>query len=129
MEDPQANLRIKYNGDPTWTMFVGPMFGSKTTRLVAAIDRYRYQNREIAVFKPKMDTRYEDTKITTHAGAKVSATCVSSGKDIVEAVLEMPSCDVVAVDEAFMIDGCADALLFLFRLGKSIVVSLSLIHI
>lgn len=123
MEDQQEVLKAKYHSDPTWTMFVGPMFGSKTTRLVAAIDRYRYQNREIAVFKPKMDTRYEDTKITTHAGAKVDAICVSSGSDIIKVVSDMEACDVVAVDEAFMIDGCADALLTLFRSGKSILVS------
>ena len=35
----------------------------------------------------------------------------------------MDSCDVVAVDEAFMIDDCAEALLSLFRMGISIVVS------
>ena len=35
----------------------------------------------------------------------------------------MSDYDVVAVDEAFMIDGCADALLYLFRTGISIVVS------
>ena len=110
--------------DPTWTMFVGPMFGSKTTRLVAAIDRYRYQNKNIVVFKPKMDTRYEVAKITTHAGASLDAVCVGDGEEILRYVTEiMGDCDVVAVDEAFMIDGCADALLALFRKGVSIVVS------
>ena len=39
-------------------MFVGPMFGSKTTRLIAALDRYKYQGKRIAAFKPFIDERY-----------------------------------------------------------------------
>ena len=123
MEEPHNKASNNPVPDPTWTMFVGPMFGSKTTRLVGAIDRYRYQNRRIAVFKPKMDTRYENARITTHAGGSIDATCVSTGADILAYVKNLGSCDVVAVDEAFMIDGCADALLALFRTGISVVVS------
>ena len=123
MEDLQTQTQRSYAADPTWTMFIGPMFGSKTTRLVAAVDRYRYQNRSIAIFKPQMDTRYATTMITTHAGATLEATCVNTGDDIISHVLSMDSCDVVAVDEAFMIDDCAEALLSLFRRGISIVVS------
>ena len=33
--------------DPEFIIFTGPMFGSKTTRLLAAVDRYRYQNKKI----------------------------------------------------------------------------------
>lgn len=109
--------------DPTWTMFIGPMFGSKTSRLLAAVDRYTYQNRIVAAFKPKMDTRYDVDRITTHSGGSTEATCTSTGADIIRHVNNMGTCDVVAVDEAFMIDGCAEALLELFRAGKSIVVS------
>jgi thymidine kinase len=123
MEDPQKQIQRKYSADPTWTMFIGPMFGSKTTRLVAAIDRYRYQNRSIAIFKPQMDTRYSNTMITTHAGARLEAWCVSSGAEIIDRVASMDTCDVVAIDEAFMIDDCAESILELFRQGKTIVVS------
>jgi thymidine kinase len=35
----------------------------------------------------------------------------------------MEQCDVVAVDEAFMVDGSASALVALFRQGKTIIVS------
>jgi thymidine kinase len=123
MEESQNQTQKNYVADPTWSMFIGPMFGSKTTRLVAAVDRYRYQNRSIAIFKPQMDTRYSNSMITTHAGASLEATCVNTGDDILMHVSNMDSCDVVAVDEAFMIDDCADALLELFRRGISIVVS------
>ena len=43
---------------PEFIIFTGPMFGSKTTRLLAAVDRFRYQNRNVIAFKPKLDERY-----------------------------------------------------------------------
>jgi thymidine kinase len=109
---------------PEFIIFTGPMFGSKTTRLIAAVDRFRYQNRKILAFKPRMDSRYSDTEIKTHSGAELSATCVGSGSEIIEHVLNAKdNYDVIAVDEAFMIEGIADALLKLFREGITIVVS------
>ena len=40
---------------PEFIIFTGPMFGSKTTKLLAAVDRYVYQNKVIMAFKPKLD--------------------------------------------------------------------------
>jgi len=99
------------------------MFGSKTTRLIAAVDRFRYQNRNIVAFKPRMDERYSESEICTHSGAKLEAFVVGSGDDIISSVESQKDIDVVAVDEAFMIEGAASALIDLFRRGKTIVVS------
>jgi thymidine kinase len=99
------------------------MFGSKTTRLLATLDRFRYQNRNIVCFKPSMDDRYSSGEICTHSGGKISAICVKTGEDIVKCLQDMEDMHVIAVDEAFMIDGSAKVLLSLFRKGKTIVVS------
>jgi len=110
--------------DPELIMFTGPMFGSKTTRMLAAIDRYRYQNRNVVAFKPQMDDRYGDSEICTHNGGKISAVLVNNGHDVLQYIDNAHvEYDVIAVDEAFMIDGICDALLQLFKRGKSIVVS------
>lgn len=109
---------------PEFIIFTGPMFGSKTTKLLATVDRYLYQNRSVIAFKPKMDSRYSNSEIVTHSGGSLAAICVNSGSDILEQVDSYTEhVDVVAVDEAFMIDGVSDALLDLFRSGKTIVVS------
>lgn len=112
---------------PEFIIFTGPMFGSKTTRLLATLDRFRYQNRNIACFKPMMDDRYSSGEICTHSGGKISAVCVKTGEDILKYIQDkksiQKSIQVVAVDEAFMIDGSASVLLSLFREGKTIVVS------
>jgi len=107
---------------PEFIIFTGPMFGSKTTRLLAAVDRFRYQNRSVIAFKPRLDERYSKSHISTHSGGRLDAHTVNSGEEIVKIVNEI-DCDVVAVDEAFMIDNSSSALLSLFRMGKTIIVS------
>ena len=110
--------------DPQFIMFVGPMFGSKTTRLLAAVDRLRWQHKEIVAFKPQMDDRYSIDKICTHSGGSIAATCVKTGDELMKAIeATNPNCNVIAVDEAFMIEGVAKTLLFYFKQGKTIIVS------
>jgi len=109
---------------PEFIIFTGPMFGSKTSKLIAAVDRFRYQNRKIIAFKPRIDQRYSEEKIMTHNGGSLPAHLVGCGKDILEFIKnEEGDIDVVAVDEAFMIEGSASALLDVFRSGTTVVVS------
>ena len=109
--------------NPKFVIFTGPMFGSKTTRLFAVLDRYKYQKRKIIAFKPSIDARYSKTKISTHSGASMPAMTVTNGQEILDFVDEFNEYDVVAVDEAFMIPGIAAALIHLFKKGKTIIVS------
>jgi len=106
--------------EPEFRVYTGPMFGSKTTRMLTYLERCLHQNRSAIAFKPKMDDRYSEGEICTHAGLKFPATNVNSGEEIYRLGLNY---DVIGVDEAFMIDGCGEALLRLFRTGKTIVVS------
>jgi len=109
---------------PEFIIFAGPMFGSKTTRLLATVDRFRYQNRNVIAFKPSLDERYSSVEICTHNGGTLPANAVKTGDDIIRTIeLNDVDIDVVAVDEAFMIEGISDVLLKLFREGKTIVVS------
>ncbi len=96
------------------------MFGSKTTRMLAYLERCSHQNRSVIAFKPKMDARYSDGEICTHAGLRFPAINVNSGEDILDAAHNH---DVIGVDEAFMIDGSAEALLELYSKGKTVIVS------
>lgn len=109
---------------PQFVVLCGPMFGSKTTRLIAAADRYRYQKKRVVAFKPKMDTRYEISAIKSHSGATIPAIPVNHGNDILEHLADdSTDYDVVIVDEAFMIDEVAEVLIWLFKNGLNIVVS------
>ena len=106
--------------DPEFIIFTGPMFGSKTTKMLSVLERCSYQHRRVIAFKPKMDDRYSAGEICTHAGLKFPAINVNSGEEI---LMNASDCDVIGIDEAFMIDGCAHALVSLYKKGKTIVVS------
>ena len=109
---------------PEFIFFTGPMFGSKTTKLLAAVDRYVYQNKVIMAFKPKLDDRYSSGEISTHNGGSLKAVTVDTGLDVEKHTLGAEEkVDIVAVDEAFMIDGIANSLIKLFQMGKTVVVS------
>jgi thymidine kinase len=107
--------------NPEFIIFTGPMFGSKTTRMLAAIDRYRYQNKLVAAFKPQIDKRYAISSISTHSGGALPAICIETGEDIIKNVHK--TTEVVAVDEAFMIPDISKTLIDLFQRGHTIVVS------
>lgn len=71
-----------------------------------------------------MDDRYSTSEIVTHGGWKHPATCIKIGADVFEHLAnleEQPQ--VIAVDEAFMIPGIAEALIWLYRSGFTILVS------
>lgn len=106
-------------------MYVGPMFGGKTTRMLSQSERYKYQDEDIYFFKPAVDKRYDHRCIVTHTGRKSEAILVSSGDNIIKTVagLNGSSPCVVAVDEAFMIEGSGDAMVWLFKRGHTILIS------
>ena len=120
--------------NPRFEIFTGPMFGGKTTRLIAALDRYQYQNKSILLFRPKIDDRYGKDSVVTHGGLTLAPRStgfsrvekVGDGAELLRRFMVFNSdldIDVVAVDEAFMIGGIAQALKEIYRLGKTVLVS------
>jgi thymidine kinase len=109
---------------PEFVIFTGPMFSSKTSRLLMELEKCKYQKKNVIAFKPFIDTRYNETQITTHVGLTHDAVCVNDGADILKFISDSEmKYDVIAVDEAFMIKGVAEALTFLYRNGFSVYVS------
>lgn len=105
-------------------VFTGPMFGGKTTRLLAAIERDVIRGKNVLCFKPKIDVRYSENKITSHLGAAVDAILVTTGEEIIGYVDHVgKDVDSIAVDESFMIPGCGEALIQLFQRGLNVYVS------
>lgn len=112
------------NQNPDFIIFTGPMFSTKTTSLLVALERYKHQHKRIVVFKPAIDDRYSIKDVVSHSGARMQAQTVVTGPDILRYLSELDDQPhVVAVDEAFMIPGISEVLVYLFRLGVSIVVS------
>tara|TARA_R100000664_G_C2759790_1_gene149981 strand:- start:325 stop:882 length:558 start_codon:yes stop_codon:yes gene_type:complete len=105
-------------------LYTGPMFSSKTTRLLSRIDRCKYQKKKVASFKPQMDDRYTvENKIVTHSDAYTNCYTVASGDAMLETIAKLEDVDAVAVDELFMIPGSAEACIELFKRGYDVFIS------
>lgn len=112
------------HNNPEFIVYTGPMFGSKTSRLLSTLEKYKYQHKTAVVFKPRIDDRYSDSEVVTHSGWKTPAVCVKTGADILEHLSNIQgNPQVVAVDEAFMIPGVSETLVWLYKNGFTIVVS------
>ena len=110
--------------NPKFVIYTGPMFGSKTTRLLADVDRLKYKGKKVIAFKPNIDKRYSNTKISSHSGGSINAFCVSNAEEIYS-IIEESNDDIntIAVDEAFMINNIDSVLINLYKKGYSIIVS------
>ena len=76
------------------------MFGGKTTRMLAALERYQYQNKKTILFKPRMDKRYSEETVVTHKGQEHKCALVEFGTGVYNL---SRGYDVIAVDELFIL--------------------------
>jgi len=58
------------------------MMGGKTSRLLATLDRFKYQRKSVVAFKPMIDDRYSRDEIVSHGGWRHVAVTVKEGSDI-----------------------------------------------
>lgn len=108
---------------PSFIMFIGPMWGSKTTKMLAHAERYELADKKVLYVKPSRDERYGKKTINTHRGHKVKCENIIFANDIAKLVDESNLPDVIAVDEAFMVPKIASILIEYFRKGVTILVS------
>jgi thymidine kinase len=116
-------MSLNYD-NPEFIIYTGPMFSSKTSKLLLTLEKFKHQNKKIIAFKPAIDDRYSENQIVTHMGWKYDSRIVKDHLDMLRILSEDPEdFNVVAVDEQFMIKGSADVLIWLFQKGFTIVVS------
>jgi thymidine kinase len=111
--------------NPQLIVFTGPMFSSKTTRLLMTLEKAKRRGIEVFCFKPQLDGRYQSAKIVSHMGLEIPAKPVENGLQILEEIssLKLAKPAVVAIDEAFMIEDLKEAVLSLYREGHTVVIS------
>ena len=105
-------------------LYTGPMFSSKTTKLLMQADKRFYQKQKVIAFKSRMDDRYSQVgEIVTHNFNKIPAHLVDTGEEIIQKIAEQTAVDCVLIDELFLIKGGADACLKLYKKGYDVVVA------
>lgn len=79
----------------------GSMFSGKTEELIRRLKRVKIANQKVEIFKPKLDTRYHETRIVSHDTNAIHSTPVESSREIPDLALDV---DVVGIDEAQFFD-------------------------
>jgi thymidine kinase len=76
----------------------GPMFSGKTEELIRRLRRAVIARQRVQVFKPDIDRRYHDRRITSHSALSLEALPVTDAAELLVRVA--PDTQVVGIDEA-----------------------------
>jgi len=79
----------------------GSMFSGKTEELIRRLNRARIAKLKVEIFKPKMDTRYDEVQVVSHDAHAILSTPVESASQI---LLMTNDVNVVGIDEAQFFD-------------------------
>lgn len=78
-------------------VITGSMFSGKTDEMIRRLRRAEIARQKVQVFKPKLDTRYGENQVASHAGSAFAATPIEKPEQMFE--LLDPQTTVIAVDE------------------------------
>ncbi len=99
----------------------GSMFSGKTEELIRRLKRAMIARQKVAIFKPKIDTRYSTTEIVSHDKQKIKSKVVEKPEEILHLALEA---QVVGIDEAqFFDNSLVDICQKLANMGKRVIVA------
>jgi len=79
----------------------GSMFSGKTEELIRRMKRAEFAKQKVEIFKPVIDTRYDDEAVVSHNDNTIRSTPVPSSSNI---LLLATDVDVVGIDEAQFFD-------------------------
>ena len=79
----------------------GSMFSGKTEELIHRIKKVELADEKYIIFRPKIDSRNPENKIISHAKNEISASIVSSPKEILDLSVNY---SVIGIDEAQFFD-------------------------
>lgn len=79
----------------------GSMFSGKTEELIRRLKRAQFAKQNVEIFKPTIDTRYDDVMVVSHDSNEIRSTPVSSSTSI---LLMCEGVHVVGIDEAQFFD-------------------------
>jgi len=79
----------------------GSMFSGKTEELIRRLKRAQFAKQKVEIFKPQIDTRYNEEHVVSHDENLIHSTPVPAASNI---PLLASDCDVVGIDEAQFFD-------------------------
>ena len=96
-------LEKSNNGEKSgWIEVIcGSMFSGKTEELIRRLKRAKIAQQKVEIFKPSVDTRYDEEDVVSHDANTIRSTPVQSSNQI---LLMANDYDVVGIDEAQFFD-------------------------
>jgi thymidine kinase len=79
----------------------GSMFSGKTEELIRRLKRAQFAKQRVEIFKPKIDTRYDENEVVSHNDTRIRSTPVPASANI---RLLANNVDVIGIDEAQFFD-------------------------
>ncbi|MFD2825036.1 thymidine kinase [Leeuwenhoekiella polynyae] len=79
----------------------GSMFSGKTEELIRRLKRAKFAKQKVEIFKPSIDTRYDEELVISHDANEIRSTPVPAAANI---PILADGCDVVGIDEAQFFD-------------------------
>ncbi|PHN04470.1 thymidine kinase [Flavilitoribacter nigricans] len=79
----------------------GSMFSGKTEELIRRLKRAKIANQKVEIFKPKVDTRYDEIKVVSHDSNFILSTPIDHSSKLLKLSDEST---VVGIDEAQFFD-------------------------
>ena len=79
----------------------GSMFSGKTEELIRRLKRAQFAKQKVEIFKPAIDTRYDEEDVVSHDANKIRSTPVPAAANIRILANDV---DVVGIDEAQFFD-------------------------
>jgi thymidine kinase len=96
-------LEKSNNGEKSgWIEVIcGSMFSGKTEELIRRLKRAKIAQQKVEIFKPSVDTRYDEEDVVSHDANSIRSTPVQSSNQI---LLMANDFDVIGIDEAQFFD-------------------------
>jgi thymidine kinase len=82
-------------------VIAGSMFSGKTEELIRRLKRAKFAKQKVEIFKPAIDTRYDDKRVMSHDSNEIQSKPVPAAANI---PILADNCDVVGIDEAQFFD-------------------------
>ncbi len=79
----------------------GSMFSGKTEELIRRLKRAQFAKQKVEIFKPSVDTRYDNEMVVSHNKNEIRSTPVPVAENI---RILAQGCDVIGIDEAQFFD-------------------------
>ena len=94
---------VRHQPNQGWIeVVVGSMFSGKSEELIRRLRRAQIARQKVQIFKPRIDSRYDDDHIVSHSDMRMLSVPVASSRELLEQVAE--DTEVVGIDEGQFFD-------------------------